>query len=403
MPLPSRPIVITFGRFNPPTTGHKLLFDHVVATAHRFGADVMVYPSVSQDARSNPLPFSTKVKFLQRLFPRLTFNTNPQMRSPFDAFKDVASRGYNKLYVVVGGDRVEAFEGFASYFKRVDARGYDASKHIPMEYHVVGVPRRDIKTVSGTAQRQRAAQNDFAGFLRGSADPKQQDVIRDLFVAVRRGMNMHESHKLRLATLQHSFQMPLVEQLNEGGATGGWGEIPQHGASGYKSLAFPSTNAPFPSHGQQRATFATPSDRLAGAKILYKTLTQQNVPSGLHTPEDIVNDAIRRVLTMPTVRLTTNQWNIAGQMFRKMDELGIQWNRKLLSPMTKRALRLEAEGSGAPKPPSEVDRLKVRQNQEKIELQRRQGNELMAAKLRDVQQKAREQQQKASAPKPASR
>ena len=280
MPAPSRSIVITFGRFNPPTTGHKLLFDHVVSTAHRLGADVTVYPSVSQDARSNPLPFSTKVKFLQRLFPRVSFNTNPQMRTPFDAFKDVASRGYDSLYVVVGADRAEAFQAFGSYFKQPTSRGFDPSKHIPLAYHVVSVPRRDIKTVSGTVQRQRAAQNDFAGFLRGSADPRRQDVIHDLFVAVRRGMNMHESRKLRLAAAQHSFQMPLVEQLNEGGAT---------------------------------------------------------------------------------------------------------------------------EGSGAPKPPSEVDRLKVRQNQEKIELQRRQGNELMAAKLRDVQQKAREQSQKSSAPKPASR
>lgn len=66
----------------------------------------------------------------------------------------------------------------------------------------------------------------------------------------------------------------------------------------------------------------------------------------------------------------------------------------------------EAEVS-TPKPPSEVDRLKTRQKQDEIALKQRQANELMAAKLRDVQHKAREQQAKANAPKgaatPASR
>ena len=362
----ARSAVIAFGRFNPPTSGHKLLFDYAVSSARRLGADLIVYPSVSQDARSNPLPFSVKVKFLQKLFPRITFNTDPSMRTPFDAFKDVAARGYQDLYVVMGGERAQEFEKLGRYFKRPGERGYDASKHIPMGYHILGIPRRDQKTVSGTAQRQRAARNDFPSFLRGSADPKRQDVIRDLFAAVRQGMHVHESHKLHRAVARHSFRMPLVEQLNEG------------------------------------PVVATMSDRLRGAGILYKTFTQKTPPHSMHKPEDIVNAAVA-VFTAPNARHTPEGWNLAGQMLRKMDELGIRWNKAALRPMTKRALRLEAEGSGAPKPPSEVDRLKVRQNQEKIELQRRQGNELMAAKLRDVQQKAREQQQKASAPKPASR
>lgn len=62
----------------------------------------------------------------------------------------------------------------------------------------------------------------------------------------------------------------------------------------------------------------------------------------------------------------------------------------------------EADGS-AVKPPSEVDRMRTSQKQEKIALQQRQANELMAAKLRDVQQKSREQQMKATAPKSAAK
>ena len=55
----------------------------------------------------------------------------------------------------------------------------------------------------------------------------------------------------------------------------------------------------------------------------------------------------------------------------------------------------------APKPPSDVDRLKVRQATDTINLKQRQATELMAAKIRDVETKAREAQTKATAPKGA--
>lgn len=56
-----------------------------------------------------------------------------------------------------------------------------------------------------------------------------------------------------------------------------------------------------------------------------------------------------------------------------------------------------------PKPPSEVQRLRTQQNVEKIELQQRQANQLMAAKIRDVEKKALDKQNHVSQPKPAGR
>lgn len=72
---------------------------------------------------------------------------------------------------------------------------------------------------------------------------------------------------------------------------------------------------------------------------------------------------------------------------------------------TKKPIKMKEESTdgAAAKPPTEVDRMRTRQAQEKIALQQRQANELMAAKLRDVQQKSREQQMKATAPKSAAK
>ena len=147
---------------------------------------------------------------------------------------------------------------------------------------------------------------------------------------------------------------------------------------------------------------------MRGATILYQSLTgEHRVPSHLQdSPEALVNAALQVFADPFGKRLTPEGWKIAGQMIAKMDELGIKWNRAVLRPMTLRALGLsslhEAEVS-APKEPTEADRLRTKQQQELITLKQRQANDMMAAKLRDVQQKSREQQQKLNAPKPAAK
>lgn len=80
---------------------------------------------------------------------------------------------------------------------------------------------------------------------------------------------------------------------------------------------------------------------------------------------------------------------------------GIKYAQRLLA--TNAAFPTNEEAAGAPKTPTEVDRLKTAQETEKIQLQQRQANQLMAAKLRDVQQKSREQMNKATAPKSAAK
>ena len=47
--------VFTFGRFNPPTTGHEKLMKAAGSEAERSKSDLRIYPSRSVDARKNPL------------------------------------------------------------------------------------------------------------------------------------------------------------------------------------------------------------------------------------------------------------------------------------------------------------------------------------------------------------
>ena len=61
-------VVFTFGRFNPPTTGHEKLLDKLktVSGTSRY----VVFPSQSQNQKKDPLPFALKVAYMRKMFPK---------------------------------------------------------------------------------------------------------------------------------------------------------------------------------------------------------------------------------------------------------------------------------------------------------------------------------------------
>ena len=52
--------VLTFGRFNPPTSGHELLVNKVLQEAKKRRADNFIFASHSQDKKKNPLDSRSK-------------------------------------------------------------------------------------------------------------------------------------------------------------------------------------------------------------------------------------------------------------------------------------------------------------------------------------------------------
>ena len=65
-------IIFTFGRFNPPTTGHEKLIQKVASVA---GSNPFrIYPSQSQNPKKDPLPFALKVAYMRKMFPRYAKN-----------------------------------------------------------------------------------------------------------------------------------------------------------------------------------------------------------------------------------------------------------------------------------------------------------------------------------------
>jgi len=105
----------TFGRFNPPTTGHELLINKVKEFAG--GGDYFVFPSHTQDKKKNPLTAAQKVTFMQLMFPshkdHIIFDET--VRDAIKALKWLENKGYTDAVFVVGSDRVPAFQFIKQY------------------------------------------------------------------------------------------------------------------------------------------------------------------------------------------------------------------------------------------------------------------------------------------------
>ena len=189
-------IVIAFGRFNPPTTGHALLIAFLTKTANRLGADARVYASPTTDAKKNPLPFQEKVRFLRQLFPRVTFNDNPAMNTPFSAYADASAAGYKDITVIVGADRVRDFEKMGEYLLPAGSSKYNVAKHIDVsQYRVLAIPR-GAGAISATLMRGYAVANDFRSFLAGTPG-RNATIAKKIFTSVRRHMRIREQQAYR--------------------------------------------------------------------------------------------------------------------------------------------------------------------------------------------------------------
>ena len=106
-------VVLTYGRFNPPTTGHEKLVNKVKAHAKKVGADHLIVASHSQDAKKNPLTADQKLHHLNRAFPDTNVAVSNKEHPSFIHQLKKLSGKYDHVHMVVGSDRVPEFEKVA--------------------------------------------------------------------------------------------------------------------------------------------------------------------------------------------------------------------------------------------------------------------------------------------------
>jgi len=186
-------VVFTFGRFNPPTTGHEKLIEKVRKIAG--GDDYYIFPSHSQNPKKDPLPFSKKVAYMRDMFPKHKRNivANNKLKTALDIAVYFHEQGYKELNMVVGSDRVAEFQKLLKTYNGQEKRHgfYDFDN---IQVFSAGDRDPDAEGVTGMSaskMRLAASQNNFKEFVKGL--PKGYRNGEKLFKDVRQGMGLKET------------------------------------------------------------------------------------------------------------------------------------------------------------------------------------------------------------------
>lgn len=175
--------VMTFGRFNPPHTGHKLVVEKIKSVAKKERGTPLVYLSHTQNDKKDPLTYDQKIKFSKAFFGKVIQKTNS--KSIIQIAQEI-NKKYDNLVMVVGSDRVQAFDELLTKY---NGKEYDFNS-----IKVVSAGERDpdaddVTGMSASKMRKLAAEGDFDAFKKGA--PKAS-MARALYDATRQGLRVNE-------------------------------------------------------------------------------------------------------------------------------------------------------------------------------------------------------------------
>ena len=186
-------ITFCFGRMNPPTIGHKQVFD----TMKRQGGAMSIFVSQSQDPKKNPLDYSTKIKFIKEMFPEYANDVvdNPGLNTVVKVASFLHEQGYNAATFVAGSDRLEDMKKLLTAYNGVEGKSHGFYKFDVLDFVSSG-EREDgaegVTGVSASGAREAAANNNFEKFKSSTG---AGNLAEPLYNAVRKGMNIKEGRE----------------------------------------------------------------------------------------------------------------------------------------------------------------------------------------------------------------
>ena len=195
-------VAFAFGRFNPPTVGHKKLIDTVVDASD--GGDFYIFTSQSQDPDKNPLDYQTKVNFLKKLFPdiqdKIVYDVS--IKNVLQSADKLKASGYTDATFVCGSDRVPEFTKLLNTWN-----GMDKTPRFGVLNIISSGEREDgvegVGGVSASMAREFVKNNDFESF-KGTV-PNNPQLAKELFDAVKQGM----------ATSKKKIKECIIQLINE--------------------------------------------------------------------------------------------------------------------------------------------------------------------------------------------
>jgi len=190
-------VVFTFGRFNPPTTGHEKLIQKVASVAGN--SPFRIYPSYSQNQKKDPLPFTLKIAYMRKMYPKYARNiiADKDARTAINIATKLYDEGFKNVTMVVGSDRVREFSSLLNTYNGVEGKRHGFYKFDNI--NVVSAGERDpdaegVTGMSASKMRQAASDSDFDSFSQGL--PRGFKDGKKLYLDVRKHMGIREERDM---------------------------------------------------------------------------------------------------------------------------------------------------------------------------------------------------------------
>ena len=185
---------MTFGRMNPPTTGHLKVIEKVREIADKHNAGHTVVTSHSQDSKKNPLSAAQKIKHLKRYSPGTNFKASSSEHPTFlHQAAELHKKGVTHLHMVVGSDRVKEMKEKLKKYNGTHEGALYNFKHITV--HSAGHRDPDAEGtsgMSGTKMREHAKNKDLKSFRGGVPSHVPDSHAKELMHDTRKGMGLNE-------------------------------------------------------------------------------------------------------------------------------------------------------------------------------------------------------------------
>ena len=177
---PSKTAVFAFGRMNPPTAGHKKIGEVIKAQP----GDPFIFITHTQNAKTDPLSFSQKLTFAQKMFPMIKVG-DKAVRTWVQAMQKLEQMGYTDIIYVAGSDRVNDFN---ELLNKYNGRDYNFNS-----IKVVSAGERDpdaqgLEGMSASKMRDLAARGDKRTFI--NAVPIDPKTAEEMYNQVRTGLQL---------------------------------------------------------------------------------------------------------------------------------------------------------------------------------------------------------------------
>lgn len=174
-------VVITFGRFSPPTKGHKALFDRISELAKQHNADAFVFvlDCHGGSCAENPLKLDIRLNILKKMYPatnlkfvKILIKSGNNLEEVVTDLVEIKKYPIENIMIVEGSDRVNDFQNV------VDNMFSKKIASLEIAEHALAALKEAVTNYQGKRITVLQAGNNRKNVFNGSPESRSATLVK---------------------------------------------------------------------------------------------------------------------------------------------------------------------------------------------------------------------------------